>query len=148
VAEYLLPMTDAFRRFMPEVTRVADRTMTYSRLDRFKAGIVEGDLHVPSDRLILMAEMVPAFKDAPLGALFVMEARWYLDHHSLWLVRLQCLMACAIGVSFGTAIDAANARAALDLAQCGLDRFLLPVNSDWHANASAAVRNVRFRIPV
>jgi hypothetical protein len=71
MSEYLLPMADAFRRFMPEVTSVADRTMTFSRLDQFKAGIVEGDLVISSDGYALTSELVPAFKDAPLGALFV-----------------------------------------------------------------------------
>jgi hypothetical protein len=71
LAEYLLPMAEAFQRFMPEVTDIANRTMTYSRLDQFKAGIVEGDLAIDRDGLVLTSELVPAFKDAPLGAIFV-----------------------------------------------------------------------------
>jgi hypothetical protein len=38
-------------------------------------------------------------------------------------------------------------RAALNLAQSELDRFLLPVNPSWHGNGSAAVRTLRVRIP-
>jgi len=70
MAEFLLPMLDAFRRFMPEVGSVADRTMTYAQLDQFKAGVVEGDLDVPGSGLLLTSELVPAFKDARLGAIF------------------------------------------------------------------------------
>jgi hypothetical protein len=65
----------------------------------------------------------------------------------LWLVRLQCLYARATGLTLRTSPDAAGARAALDLAQAELDRFLLPVNPHWHANESAVVRQLRVRVP-
>lgn len=76
------------------------------------------------------------------------EACWYLDYHKLWLVRLQCLYARATGLMLRAAPDPAGARAALDLAQRELDRFLLPVNSHWHAKESAIVRQLRIRVPV
>lgn len=72
MTEYLLSMTDAFQRFMPAVRDIASRTMTYSRLDQFKAGIVDGDLVVMKDGLVYTNEMVPAFADAHLGALFIL----------------------------------------------------------------------------
>jgi hypothetical protein len=75
------------------------------------------------------------------------EACWYLDHHEFWLVRLQCLYARASGLTLRAGPDAAGARAALDLAQSELDRFLLPVNQHWHANESAVVRQLRTRVP-
>ena len=75
------------------------------------------------------------------------EACWYLDYHKLWLVRLQCLYARATGLTLRTSPNAAGARAALDLAQAELDRFLLPVNPHWHANESAVVRQLRVRVP-
>jgi hypothetical protein len=71
LAEYLLPMAEAFQRFMPEVTDIANRTMTYSRADSFKAGVIEGDLRIDREGLLLTSELVPAFKDATLGAIFV-----------------------------------------------------------------------------
>jgi hypothetical protein len=75
------------------------------------------------------------------------EACWYLDYHALWLVRLQCLYARATGLALRADPDGAGARAALDLAQGELDRFLLPVNPHWHANESAVVRQLRVRVP-
>jgi hypothetical protein len=71
LSEYLLAMREAFSRFMPGVTDIASLTMTYKRLDEFKAGIVEGDLVVATDGMIQTDQLVPAFKDAPLGALFI-----------------------------------------------------------------------------
>ena len=44
--------------------------------------------------------------------------------------------------------DAAGGRAALDLAQSELDRFLLPVNPHWHGTETAIVRQLRVRVPV
>jgi hypothetical protein len=76
------------------------------------------------------------------------EACWYLDYHQLWLVRLQCLYARATGLTLRAAPDPLAARAALDLAQRELDRFLLPVNPHWHAKESAIVRQLRIRVPV
>lgn len=75
------------------------------------------------------------------------EACWYLDYHKLWLVRLQCLYARATGLTLRASPDAAAARAALDLAQNELDRFLLPVNPHWHGKESAIVRQLRVRVP-
>ena len=71
MAESLVSMAEAFSRFMPEVTDIASRTMTYSQAHKYKAGIVEGDLTVDKAGLVYTNEMVPAFADAPLGALFV-----------------------------------------------------------------------------
>jgi hypothetical protein len=70
LAEYLLPMTEAFQRFMPDVRNVGARTMI-PKLDKFKAGVVEGDLTVTKEGLIYTNEMVPAFADAQLGAFFI-----------------------------------------------------------------------------
>src|SRR6266700_3423924 len=70
LAEYLLSMTDAFQRFMPGVRDIAARTMIPT-LDKSKAGVVEGDLTVTKDGLLYTNELVPAFADARLGALFV-----------------------------------------------------------------------------
>jgi hypothetical protein len=64
-------MTEAFSRFMPDVHDVASRTMTYSQAGKFKAGILEADLVVDKTGLVYTNEMVPAFADAPLGALFI-----------------------------------------------------------------------------
>ena len=75
------------------------------------------------------------------------EACWYLDYHALWLVRLQCIYARAVGLALRASPDAGGANAALDLAQSELDRFLLPVNAHWHGNESAVVGNLRIRIP-
>jgi hypothetical protein len=72
LADYLLSMTDAFQRFMPDVVDIAWRTMTYSRLDQFKAGVVEGDLILTKTGLVYTHEMVPAFADSTLGALFIL----------------------------------------------------------------------------
>jgi hypothetical protein len=69
LAEYFLPMAEAFRRFMPEVIDIANRTMTHSRAD--KAGVIEGDLRIDREGLVLTSELVPAFKGATLGAIFV-----------------------------------------------------------------------------
>ena len=63
-------------------------------------------------------------------------------------MRLQCLYARATGLTLRAAPDPAGARAALDLAQRELDRFLLPVNPHWHAKESAIVRQLRVRVPV
>ena len=71
MAEYLLSMEEAFKRFLPGVRDVAARAMAFSGLDQFKAGIVEGDLVIDREGLVLTSEMVPAFHDAPLGALFI-----------------------------------------------------------------------------
>ena len=71
MAEYLLSMAEAFSRFMPDVSDIASRTMAFSGLDKFKAGVVEGDLVIDREGLVLTSEMVPAFNDAPLGALFI-----------------------------------------------------------------------------
>jgi hypothetical protein len=71
LAEYLLSMAEAFKRFLPGVTDIATRTMTYSGLDQFKAGVVEGDLVIEREGQVLTSEMVPAFEDAPLGALII-----------------------------------------------------------------------------
>jgi hypothetical protein len=71
LAEYLLPMAEAFSRFMPEVTDIASRAMLYSQIDQFKAGVVEGDLVVSKGGLVYTNELVPAFERARLGALFV-----------------------------------------------------------------------------
>jgi hypothetical protein len=64
-------MEEAFRRFMPGVTDIAGRTMLYSNIEGVKAGIVEGDFETSAEGLVLTKELVPAFKNAPLGALFV-----------------------------------------------------------------------------
>lgn len=64
-------MAEAFKRFLPSVTDIAARTMTYSGLDKLKAGVVEGDLVIERESQVLTSEMVPAFADAPLGALFI-----------------------------------------------------------------------------
>lgn len=64
-------MAEAFSRFMPDVSDIASRTMAFSGLDKFKAGVVEGDLVIDREGLVLTSEMVPAFNDAPLGALFI-----------------------------------------------------------------------------
>jgi hypothetical protein len=71
LAEYLLPMAEAFSRFMPDVTDIASRAMLYSQIDQFKAGVVEGDLVVAKGGLVYTNELVPAFERARLGALFV-----------------------------------------------------------------------------
>jgi len=71
LAEYLLSMAEAFKRFLPGVKDIAARTMTHTRLDQYKAGVVEGDLVIAREGLVLTSEMVPAFQDAPLGALFI-----------------------------------------------------------------------------
>jgi hypothetical protein len=71
LAEYLLPMAEAFQRFMPDVRNVAARTMTHTRLDQFKAGVVEGDVAISKEGLIYTNELVPVFADAPLGALII-----------------------------------------------------------------------------
>jgi hypothetical protein len=71
LAEYFLPMAEAFQRFMPEVIDIANRTMTHSRADSFKAGVIEGDLRIDREGLVLTSELVPAFKGATLGAIFV-----------------------------------------------------------------------------
>jgi Leucine rich repeat len=71
LAEYLLPMVEAFSRFMPNVTDVASRTMLYSQIDTFRAGVVEGDLVVSKGGLVYTNELVPAFERTRLGALFV-----------------------------------------------------------------------------
>jgi hypothetical protein len=71
LAEYLVSMTEAFSRFMPDMHDVASRTMTYSQAGKFKAGILEGDLVVDKTGLVYTNEMVPAFADALLGALFI-----------------------------------------------------------------------------
>jgi hypothetical protein len=75
------------------------------------------------------------------------EACWYLDYHKLWLVRLECLYARASGLALRAGPDPAGARAALDLVQSELDRFLLPINPHWHAHESAVVRQLRVRVP-
>ena len=64
-------MAEAFRRFIPEVTNVAARTMTHTRLDQFKAGVVEGDVTISKEGLIYTNELVPDFADARLGALII-----------------------------------------------------------------------------
>src|SRR6185312_595648 len=64
-------MAEAFQRFLPGVSDIAARTMTFSRLDQFKAGVVEGDLVIDREGLVLTGEMVPAFDNIPLGALFI-----------------------------------------------------------------------------
>jgi len=69
LAEYFLPMAEAFQRFMPEVIDIANRTMTHSRADSFKAGVIEGDLRIDREGLVLTSELVPAFKGATLGAI-------------------------------------------------------------------------------
>ena len=71
LAEYLVSMAEAFARFMPDVADVASRTMTFSQMAKFKAGVVEGDVIVGKAGLVYTNEMVPAFADAPLGALFI-----------------------------------------------------------------------------
>ncbi|MBI5263940.1 MAG: leucine-rich repeat domain-containing protein [Bradyrhizobium sp.] len=71
MAEYLLSMAEAFQRFMPEVDDIACRTMTYSRLNEFKAGVVEGDIVVAKEGMVLTTELVSAFENERLGALFV-----------------------------------------------------------------------------
>jgi hypothetical protein len=71
LAEYLLSMAEAFKRFLPGVKDIAARTMTHTRLDQYKAGVVEGDLVIQREGLVLTSEMVPAFQDAPLGAIFI-----------------------------------------------------------------------------
>jgi hypothetical protein len=96
-----------------------------------------------------MAEMALQWANRVLSVLPEnAEACWYLDYHKLWLVRLQCLYARATGLALRAAPDPAGARAALDLAQSALDRFLLPVNPHWHGNESATVRQLRVRVPV
>jgi len=75
------------------------------------------------------------------------ESCWYLNSHQFWLTRLQCLYARASGHALRSNPDAAAANAALDLAQSELDRFLLPIDSSWHANESAVVKQLRVRIP-
>jgi hypothetical protein len=75
------------------------------------------------------------------------ESCWYLDYHQFWLTRLQCLYARASGYALRSNPDAAAANAALDLTQSELDRFLLPINSSWHANEGAVVKELRARIP-
>jgi hypothetical protein len=64
-------MAEAFQPFMPAATDVASRTMAYSGLDQFKAGIIEGDVAIDREGLVLTSELVATFKDAPLGAIFV-----------------------------------------------------------------------------
>jgi hypothetical protein len=96
-----------------------------------------------------MAEAALSWADRVLSVLPEnAEACWYLDYHRLWLVRLQCLYARATGLTLRAAPDPAAARAALDLAQRELDRFLLPVNPHWHGNETALVRQLRARVPV
>jgi hypothetical protein len=70
LAEYLLPMAEAFQRFMPEVQNIGARTMIPT-LDKFQAGVVEGDVAISEQGLVYTTEMVPAFADASLGALFI-----------------------------------------------------------------------------
>ncbi|WP_154071573.1 leucine-rich repeat domain-containing protein [Bradyrhizobium lablabi] len=95
-----------------------------------------------------MAEAALKWADRVLSVLPTnAEACWYLDYHQLWLVRLQCLYGRATGFTLRAVPDAPAANAALDLAQSELDRFLLPVNPDWHATESAVVRTLRIRIP-
>ena len=57
------------------------------------------------------------------------------------------LYARATGLTLRATPDPAGARAALDLAQSELDRFLLPVNPHWHAGESAVIRELRVRVP-
>jgi hypothetical protein len=96
-----------------------------------------------------MAEAALTWADRVLSVLPEnAEACWYLDYHKLWLVRLECLYARATGLALRAAPDPAGARAALDLAQGELDRFLLPINPHWHADESAVVRQLRARVPV
>ena len=64
-------MAEAFKRFLPSVTDIAARTMTYSGLDKLKARVAEGDLVIERESQVLTSEMVPAFAEAPLGALFI-----------------------------------------------------------------------------
>lgn len=64
-------MAEAFRRFMPEVTNVRARTMTHSPPDQIKAGVVEGDIAISKDGLLYTNELVPAFADTKIAALFV-----------------------------------------------------------------------------
>ena len=68
---YLLPMEEAFRRFLPDEKHIAARTMIYSEIDEFKAGVVEGDLAITAEGLILTSKLVPAFENVNLGALFI-----------------------------------------------------------------------------
>lgn len=70
MAEYLLSLTEAFERFLPDVRNVSART-GIPTLEKFKAGVVEGDLTVSSDGLVYTNNMVPAFADVRLGALFI-----------------------------------------------------------------------------
>jgi hypothetical protein len=72
LAEYLLSMAEAFQRFMPDVSDIASRTMTFSQVDTYKAGVVDGDLTVTKEGLLLTSELVTAFEGAPLGALFIL----------------------------------------------------------------------------
>ena len=71
MAEYLLSMAEAFSRFMPDVSDIASRTMAFSGLDKFKAGVVEGDLVIDREGLVLTSEMVPAFNDAMVAKGYV-----------------------------------------------------------------------------
>jgi Leucine-rich repeat (LRR) protein len=71
VAEYLTTMAEAFARFMPEVTNVANRTMTYRSNEEFRAGIVEGDVVINTQGTIETSALVEAFRDARLGVLFI-----------------------------------------------------------------------------
>src|SRR5262245_15803257 len=56
---------------MPDVIDIDSRTMIYSQADQFKAGVVEGDLSVTGDGLAMTNELVPAFSDARMAALFI-----------------------------------------------------------------------------
>src|SRR5215475_2902241 len=71
LAEYLLPLAEAFKRFMPDVIDIDSRTMIYSQADQFKAGVVEGDLTITGDGLAMTNELVPAFNNARMAALFI-----------------------------------------------------------------------------
>jgi hypothetical protein len=135
---------DLCRPLLP--ARLHAKLMTLSV--RARARGVAAEKEQDRGRREAMAEAALKWADRVLSILPTnTEACWYLDHHEFWLVRLQCLYSRSIGLALRAVPDAAAANAALDLAQSELDRFLQPINSTWHANESAIVKQLRVRIP-
>jgi hypothetical protein len=75
------------------------------------------------------------------------EACWHLDHHKLWLARLQSLYAKGLGLALGSESAPQAALDIFDTAQAEVDRFLLPINPTWHGSESAELMKLREQIP-
>jgi Leucine-rich repeat (LRR) protein len=75
------------------------------------------------------------------------EACWHLDHHKLWLARLQSLYAKGLGLALGSEPAPQAALDIFDAAQAEVDRFLLPINPAWHGSERAELVKLREQIP-